>query len=144
MAIRPPIALSAAVVVLTLLTPALAQNAGPPQRVTIPQIAILEGVPTVRVDSNADATTRHVLSLKEGAKDPLTIRVRDGQYYWTSHGDRPLKVSESGAYTYLTMGPGTYIRLTNVNGRLTYVEHVDMEERGSVTWWGELRIAVGR
>jgi hypothetical protein len=116
-----------------------------PQPVEIPPTATLQGVPTVRIDSTEASTTRRVLAPAEAAKTPLTVRVRDGQYVWASRGDQPLHAYASGAYTYLTSSePGRYIRLTRLKDKITYVEHVDNKEFGSITWWGELRIVLGR
>jgi hypothetical protein len=33
--------------------------------------------------------------------------------------------------------------MTRLNDRVSYVEHVDLAS-GSVTWWGELRIVIGK
>lgn len=115
-----------------------------PQNVDIPATATtLEGVPTVRIDSTEGGTTRRVLSAAEGAKDRLKVTIADGQFYWTSRGNGPLTLSSTGEFTYLSSGPGRYIRLTRLNDKISYVEHVDMAS-GSVTWWGELRIIVGK
>ena len=54
-----------------------------------------------------------------------------------------LRLSSSGVFTYLSSEPGQYIRLTRLNDKISYIEHVDLG-LGSVTWWGELRIAVGK
>jgi hypothetical protein len=69
----------------------------------------------------------------------LTIRVVDGQFYWTSRENRPLRLSQSGEFTYLASDPGRYIRFTRLDDQIGYVEHLDAAW-GSVTWWGELRI----
>lgn len=120
------------------------QDATQPQKVVIPPtVATLEGVPTVRIDAAADGSTRRVLDAAEAAKDRLTVSVVDGQYYWTSRGNRLLRLDSSGEFTYLSSEPGKYIRLTRLNDKIAYVEHLDMAS-GSVTWWGELRIVVGK
>ena len=77
----------------------------------------------------------------EGSR--LQIRVKDGRLFWGGSNE-PLAVHESGAYTYLSSAtePGRYVRLSRLNDRLTYVEHVDKSDR-SVTFWGELRIVLG-
>jgi hypothetical protein len=60
----------------------LAQDAAWPQKVEIPATASrLEGLPTIRIDSTEGVTTRHVLSTAEAAKDRLTVKVVDGQFY---------------------------------------------------------------
>jgi hypothetical protein len=120
------------------------QTAAQPQKVDIPTTsATLEGIPTVRVDSTEGETTRRVLNAAEAAKERLAVTVKDGTFYWTSRGNRPLRLSSSGEFTYLASEPGQYIRLTRLNDRIAYVEHVDADF-GSVTWWGELRIRVDR
>ncbi|OFW07653.1 MAG: hypothetical protein A3I61_17875 [Acidobacteria bacterium RIFCSPLOWO2_02_FULL_68_18] len=120
------------------------QDPAVPQKVEIPPTAtVLEGIPTVRIDSTEADTTRRVLSVADAAKDRLTVTVVDGRFYWRSRGDRPLRLSSTGAFTYLSSEPGTYIKITRVNNRISYVEHVDLGFE-SVTWWGEMRIVVGR
>jgi hypothetical protein len=121
-----------------------AQETPSPERVVIPAGATaLEGIPTVRVDSAQDATTRRVLDADEAAKARLTVRVANGQFYWTTRGNRLLHLNASGEFTYLSSEPGQYIRLTRLNDKISYVEHVDLTS-GSVTWFGELRIVIGK
>ena len=122
----------------------LGQEPAEAQKVEIPATATtLEGIPTVRIDSAQAGATRRLLSGAEASKDRLTVTVVNGQFYWTSRGNRPLRLSSSGDFTYLSSEPGQYIRLTRLNDKISYVEHVDLG-LGSVTWWGELRIAVGK
>ena len=122
----------------------LGQEPAKAQTVEIPETATtLEGIPTVRIDSAQAGATRRLLSGAEASKDRLTVTVVNGQFYWTSRGNRPLRLSSSGVFTYLSSEPGQYIRLTRLNDKISYVEHVDLG-LGSVTWWGELRIAVGK
>ena len=119
------------------------QDANQPRKVEIPATATtLEGIPTVRVDAAEGEAARQVLSAADAAKNRLTVTVVDGQFYWTSRGDRPLRLVSSGEFTYLSSEPGRYIRFTRLNDRITYVEHVD-SAFGSVTWWGEMRIVLG-
>jgi hypothetical protein len=118
------------------------QEAAQPQKVEIPAgAATLEGIPAVRIDSAEAGTTRRVLSAAEAAKARLAVTIVDGQYYWTNRGNRPLRLSSSGEFTYLSSEPGQYIRITRVKDKISYVEHVD-QAYGSVTWWGELRIVL--
>jgi hypothetical protein len=126
-----------------LLAPAIfGQSETPPAPVSIPSNAIgLEGVPTVQVDAAEGDTTRHVLTEAESAKSRLRVKIVDGEYYWTSRDNRRLRLDASGPFTYLSSEPGNYIRLTRINDKVSYVEHVDMPT-GSVTWWGELQIVV--
>ena len=84
------------------------QESPRPERVEIPATATtLEGIPTVRVDSGRrrhDATGAPHPS--EAAKSRLTVGLVDGRYYWTSRGNRPLEMSSSGEFTYLSFEPG--------------------------------------
>ena len=121
-----------------------AQETRRPRPVEIPAGATsLEGIPTVRIDSAEGKTTRRVLDAAEADKVRLTIRVVDGQFYWTSRGNRLLHLNSSSEFTYLSSEPGQYIRLTRLNDKISYVEHVDLTS-GSVTWFGELRIVLGK
>jgi hypothetical protein len=121
-----------------------AQETAQPQKVEIPAAATaLEGIPTVRIDSTEEGTQRRVLTAGEAAKNRLNVTVVNGTFYWTSRDNRPLQVSSTGEFTYLSSEPGKYIRITRLNDKLSYVEHVDMGS-GSVTWWGELKITVGK
>jgi hypothetical protein len=115
-----------------------------PASVNIPANAtVLEGVPAVRIDSAEGDTTRRVLDEAESAKHRLVVRIVAGEFYWTSRDNRRLRLDASGPFTYLSAEPGQYIRLTRINDKVSYVEHVDMPT-GSVTWWGELRIVGGK
>ncbi len=79
----------------------------------------------------------------EAARSRLTVGLVDGRYYWTSRENRLLQKSSSGEFTYLSSDPGHYIRFTRLNDKISYAEHVDLPS-GSVTWWGESSIVVGR
>ena len=57
--------------------------------------------------------------------------------------NRRLRLEASGPFTYLSSEPGNYIRFTRIDDKVVYVEHVDTA-LGSVTWWGELQVDVGR
>jgi hypothetical protein len=104
----------------------------------------LEGVPTVRVETTTDGTTRRPLTAEEAARHRLSIQHVDGRFYWTSRQGQPLALRTSGDFTYLSSAdPGQYIRFRRINDRIAYVEHVDVGF-GSVSFWGELRIAVGK
>jgi hypothetical protein len=124
---------------------ALSQESPSAEGVVIPpSTTVLEGIPTVRIDSAEGRATRHLLDQAEAAKSRLRVSVIDGQYYWTSRENRLLQLNSSGAFTYLSSSePGQYIRFTRVKDRITYVEHVDVA-LGSVTWWGEMKIVTGR
>jgi hypothetical protein len=114
-------------------------------QVQMPRNAVaLEGTPLVRIDATEDQVTRRQLSETEIAANRLRIKVRKGQFFWVSRDNAPLTLSSSGEFTYLASSePGKYVRFRRVNDRITYVEHVDMAQ-GSVTYWGELRIVLGK
>ena len=104
----------------------------------------LEGVPDVRVDATAEGARRQVLDRADADAQSLKIEIVDGKYYWSSQGGRPLTMTSSGEFTYLSSAePGKYVRLRRLHDRITYVEHIDMPA-GSVTYWGELRIVLGK
>ena len=105
---------------------------------------VLEGVPTVRLDVTDHGTKRQELDRKHAAAEALKIEIVDGRYYWASREKQPLTVTTAGEFTYLmSTEPGKYVRFKKLNDRISYVEHVDMEF-GSVTYWGQLRIIVGK
>jgi hypothetical protein len=136
------LAARSALAVLLATAPAVA--AGQQHPLTLPPDATaLEGVPEVQVETTREGATRRVLGRADAEGSRLQIRVKDGRLFWGGSSE-PLAVYESGAYTYLSSAtePGRYVRLTRLNDRLTYVEHVDKTDR-SVTFWGELRIVLG-
>jgi hypothetical protein len=132
-----------------LATPVLAVSAvlaqTPPARpdAVIPSnAAVLEGVPRVRIDTTQDHVTRRELDAAEAARSRLTITIRDGQLYRGDRTGTPLTITTSDGFTYLSSSrPGRYIRIQRLHDTLSYIEHVDMAF-GSVTYWGELRVAV--
>jgi hypothetical protein len=104
-----------------------AQDPAQPREVEIPATATtLEGVPTVRIELAQEGTTRRVLSAVEASRDRLTVTIVDGKFYWASRGHRPLQLSSTGDFTYLSSEPGKYIRITRLDDTISYVEHVDM------------------
>jgi pectin methylesterase-like acyl-CoA thioesterase len=104
----------------------------------------LEGVPAVRLDATKETATRRTLDGAEARAQGLRIRIVNGQYFWASRENRPLTLSASGDFTYLSSTePGQYVRFRRINDRIAYVEHVD-SAFGSVTYWGELRIVLGQ
>jgi hypothetical protein len=104
----------------------------------------LQGSPTVRVETTAEQTKRDALTAKEASEHSLNISVIGGRYFWTSRQNEKLTLRTSGEFTYLTTdNPGRYVRLRRINDRLTYAEHVDMGF-GSVTYFGELQIVLGK
>ena len=130
---------------LLMLSVGVAGQSGSGAPASIPDGATaLEGSPTVRVETTVDETKRHALTIKEANQHGLSISVIDGRYFWTSHHNEELTARPSGEFLYLTTAsPGQYVRLRRINDRLTYVEHVDIGA-GSVTYFGELRIVLGK
>lgn len=127
---------------LLLACSAGAQDARP--IVFPPNATALEGLPTLRVETTPEATTRRQLDSRQAAASRLSIQIKDGNFYWSSRDDRRLTLTASGEFTYLSStDPGRYVRIRRLNDRLTYVEHLDTTF-GSVTYWGELRIVVGQ
>ena len=109
-----------------------------------PNATALEGLPTLRVETTPEATTRRQLGSEEAAASRLRIQIKDGSFYWSSRDDRRLALTAAGEFTYLSSTePGRYVRIRRLNDRLTYVEHLDTT-LGTVTYWGELRIVVGQ
>lgn len=137
---------AAVLLVLGAILPAgvVAAQAPPPgQAVTIPADAEIEGIPEVRIDTRHGEVTRRVLDRLEADTARLTVSAQDGRLRWTSRDNQALRVETSEASTYLSAGPGRYIRLTRLHDRIVYTEHVELED-GSMTWWGELRIRLPR
>ena len=133
------------VALLATLGSGIQAQDSPKGSIGLPQEATaLEGLPRIRVDTTPDSATRRELDPAEAARSRLAIRIADGRFYWSSRDDRPLARSTAGEFVYLsTTEPGKYVRIRRVNDRLTYVEHVDTEF-GSVTYWGELRVVLGK
>jgi hypothetical protein len=137
MILRPFAAVLAATLACTAATPRAAGQ--------LPADTIaLEGTPQSRVDTSADRTTREALAVDEATRRRLRIRVDNGRFFWSSRRDEPLSLRAAGDFTYLLSDePGHYVRIRRINDRLTYVEHLDTP-LGSVTYWGELRIVLGK
>ncbi|MGE0449961.1 MAG: hypothetical protein AB7Q29_10310 [Vicinamibacterales bacterium] len=142
--VRIETVLGGLVLLLACAAGSLAQT--PADGAALPREATaLEGLPQVQVETTQDSVTRTELQPNEAAKRPLAIQIRNGQFFWASRGDRPLTQTAWGEFTYLSSStePGQYVRIRRVKDRFTYVEHVDTE-RGSMTYWGELRIVLGK
>lgn len=143
MSFRPGM-VAAALVCVWATVAVSAQTPVNPQLVDIPRTATtLEGVPTVRIDSTEKGATRRVLTDSEAKQNRLSVRVANGQFYWTSRDNRPLRLDFTDGFTYLQDKPGSYIKFTKVDDKITYVEHVD-HGLESITYWGELRVVVGK
>jgi hypothetical protein len=121
----------------------LAQAPAPrPDAVFPSNAAVLEGLPRVRIDTTRDHVTRRELDAAEAARSRLTITISDGRLYRGDRTGTPLTITNADDFTYLSSTrPGRYIRIQRLQETLSYIEHVDMAF-GSVTYWGELRVAV--
>lgn len=130
---------------LLLYAAGAAAQSRPAEGVVLPAGATgLQGLPTVRVDTTADATKRSALTPAEASKQGLRIKVDGSRYYWASRDNEELTLRSSGEFVYLTTtNPGQYVRLRRINDRFAYVEHLDMGFE-SVTYFGELRIVLGK
>lgn len=142
-----PSRLAAATLAALMLaaSPLTVAGQAPPQGLQIPGDAReLEGRPEVRVETTKEGASRRVLDAREADANRLKIRVADGSLYWGDES-RPLAVTSTGDYIYLSSSaePGRYVRLRRLNDRFTYVEHIDQGPR-SITYWGELRVVLGR
>jgi hypothetical protein len=139
------IARLAALVAVPLLVASavLAQGSERSSGLTLPANAqALEGLPDIRIEATRDRVVRRTLDAAESAKSRLTIAIVEGQFYWGARTGTPLTVTTAGSFTYLSSTePGRYIRIQELNDRLRYIEHVDMDF-GSVTYWGELRVVL--
>ena len=91
----------------------------------------------------AAARLRRLLDAMEREQSRLKVQKENGAYVWTSRDNKRLTLFNEGPFTYLSAAPGQYIRFTRVNDRITYVEHID-SPIGSVTWFGELRVVLGK
>jgi hypothetical protein len=119
-------------------------RAQPTQSVFPPNATALEGTPDIRIETTSDAATRRQLDSTDAAANRLRIQVKDGAFYWSSRDNSRLALTTAGDFTYLSSTtPGRYVRIRRVNDRLTYVEHVDTTF-GSVSYWGELRVVIGK
>jgi hypothetical protein len=144
MTIRPIVYAAILLTSPLMTTGGFTQAAEPSQTITFPANAkALEGLPQVRVDASKDNVTRRLLNPSEAVKSRLTIKIDKGRLYWAG---QPLKVWESGSYTYLSSTePGRYVRIQWLKDqdKLAYVEHVDMTDLW-VTYWGEMRVVLDK
>ena len=133
-----------AVAIAGLAVPTTGAQSLPQQALDLPpQTKSLEGQPRVAVETSPTAATRRVLAAGDALAERLVIRVERNRYFWGSD-PRPLTVQKAGEFIYLSSAePGKYIRLQKINDKLSYVAHLDQGAR-SITYWGELRVVIGR
>lgn len=137
---RTPV-LGLVIIVIAAAAARSAQAQDPAQLLGIPKTVTLEGMPTVKVETSEDGTARQQLNPQEAAQHPLRLRFKDGTPF--GQGNDPLQIRVSDGFTYVTTKPGSYIRLRRLNDRITYVEHLDQGPK-SVTYWGEIRLGLGK
>jgi hypothetical protein len=108
-----------------------------------PTVTALEGRPLVVTRSEAGETERTVLAPEQAKEQRLLVTVVDGRFYWASRQNRPLTMTTSGAFTLLDSGVGSYVKFTSVDGRILYIEHVNVG-MNTLTYWGVLEVVTGR
>ena len=109
------IGLVAALAILSWASSSRAQTVGATP--VIPDHATaLKGFPTARLDATSEGAKRQRLDRDHAAKQALQITIVDGRYYWTSRENRPLTLTTSGEFTYLTSTePGQHVRFRKIN-----------------------------
>jgi hypothetical protein len=135
----------ASIFLTALIAAGAAAQAQAPDSPVIPDTAkALQGEPSVRVEITPEGAVRQKLGAEEAARERLEVSIVNNRFYWTSRDNRLLSLKTAGEFVYLaSLDPGHYIRFRQVNDRISYVEHVDTGF-GSVTYWGELRIVLGK
>jgi hypothetical protein len=128
----------------TLSTLAAPLTQGTPELVELPAGATaLEGVPFLRVNSDESETQREGLTNQGPKKKRLLITIVDGQFFWASRENRPLRLTVSGSFSYLSGGPGSYVKFARFGDRIVYMEHATLM-LSTITYWGELSVITGK
>lgn len=133
--------MTALAIVVPLFSLALAQT---PADTSV----VLEGRPTIKVESAEDLTTRSEVAEAEREKLKVVIVKKGGRYYWASRDNRELTRRVSGAFHYFVdAAEGGYVRVFDTSTlaeslrpegpRFQYIEHIPLF-RGTVTYWGGL------
>ena len=113
------------------------------------QPVVLDAKPTTKVESDANSTTRSVLSKADQDKYPVRIAKKGNQYIWVSRENAELVHHLSGAVHYfIDPTGGGYVKVldtfkipkfpksTRTPGpRYEYMEHVSLL-LGTITYWG--------
>lgn len=102
---------------------------------------VLEGQPTIKIESGPKGTFRDTLTESLGRHYRIVIVERDGRYYWTSREGRELiRAGSRGQYTYfIDPRGGGYVKIINqraVTGG-QYFEHLSLGLT-TLTYWGEV------
>lgn len=115
-----------------------------PELVSLPRSATaLEGRPAVVVTSGYAGTEKKVLTPQEARKNRLLVTVIDGRFFWASRENRPLELTTSGAFTYLSGDAGSYVKFARFGKKIVYMEHATLF-LSTITYWGELDVVTGR
>lgn len=113
---------------------------------------VLDGSPSIRVDSDATQTRRRELTGTDRAKARVRIERVGDKYFWVTRGDRELIHHEGGIYHYFIdpLGGG-YVKVVDWHDvpaadrpkgpRYSFYEHVSLGE-GTITYWGGVETAV--
>ena len=109
--------------------------------------SVFYGVPSVRIDSSSDYTSRRVLSESERDKNAVHIVKVDDSYVWVTREGRALVHSRSGAYDkFIDPRGGGYVKIFNPESlpgsthegqtMFWYMEHVHLG-LSTITYWGK-------
>jgi hypothetical protein len=110
------------------------------------QPVVLDAKPTVMIASDANSTTRSVLSKPDQDKSRVRIAKKGNQYIWVSRENADLVHQSSGAVHYfIDPRGGGYVKVldtlklpksTRTPGpRYEYMEHLSLL-LGTITYWG--------
>jgi hypothetical protein len=110
------------------------------------QPLVLDAKPTAKVESDANSTTRSVLSEADQDKYRVRIAKQGSQYVWASRENRELLHQSSGAVHYfIDPRGGGYVKVLDTlklpksistpGPRYEYMEHVSLL-LGTITYWG--------
>ena len=110
---------------------------------TVADTVVLSGVPTIRVTSSSESTSRKDLSDAERQEYGVVIIKRGDEYFWASRENKRLVYSASGAFHYFIAPEGSgYIKVADPKllmekGKtgFLYMEHVHLWFE-TITYWG--------
>lgn len=103
--------------------------------VSLAQEIEFEGVPSKRIQSNANE--RIVTELTQNEQIEFTVKViREGDvYFWASRENTPLVKTESGIYiTYVAVNGSGYIKTLNPSARAVFIESPQNDQIGQITY----------
>jgi len=97
---------------------------------------VLNGIPLTQSKSNIQESQNYQLSESQQNEYRLLITKIGENYFWKTRENRPLFKHQSGDITiFIEMGGAGYIRISKVEGRFFYMEHMAHGFQ-SVTYWG--------